>query len=98
MIVFYLIVFDFFLLFYLQNLVLIVVSVGILFSIIFHVGVKEKPVTHEMEESLTQKSCQKMKKTTWTAWLKEVQFWQVCNGTVLAIATSLPRLFFMRNF
>ena len=64
------------------------VSVGILFSIIFHAGVKEKPIAkYEIEESLTEKSCQKMKKTTWTAWLKEVQFWQVCNvNTVAAIS------------
>lgn len=61
-----------------RNLVLIVVAVGIVFATIFHIGVKEKPKRKDSwQEHQDSSSCKKIRKTTWTAWLKETQFWQI---------------------
>ena len=71
-----------------QLLVLIVVGVGLLFSIVFHVGVREKPArsaTTDNEKSLgessalntIEKSTLNKLKMSWKCWLKEHQFYQV---------------------
>lgn len=74
----------------LQLLVLIVVGIGVLFSIIFHLGVKEKKVAKSVcngtnsysngdaLESVEQSTLQRLA-MSWKCWLKEHQFYQVCT-------------------
>lgn len=68
-------------------LVLIVVGLGVLFSVIFHIGVKEKVKTDDavtnngLSESSTlltiEKSALARLTMSWKCWLKESQFYQV---------------------
>ena len=71
-----------------QMLVLIVVGIGILFSLIFHVGVREKATENVSEgnrDSLNdtasiitiERSAMKQVIMSWKCWLKEHQFYQV---------------------
>ncbi|XP_052239243.1 major facilitator superfamily domain-containing protein 12-like isoform X2 [Dreissena polymorpha] len=76
-------------------LVLIVVGVGLVFSVIFLIGVKERPhPCHEDEPTNSEsqdlnsleKSTLKKMAMTWTCWLREHQFYQVA---VIYMATRL---------
>ncbi|KAL4227463.1 Major facilitator superfamily domain-containing protein 12 [Mactra antiquata] len=77
-------------------LVLIVVGVGVLFSLTFHVGVREKVKVDESEanEHITEstalltieKSALAKLVMTWKCWLKEKQFYQVA---VIYMSTRL---------
>lgn len=76
-----------------QMLVLIVVSIGILFSIIFHIGVRERAIENNPESlndsasMLTiEKSTMKQVVMSWKCWLKEHQFYQVA---VIYMSTRL---------
>ena len=72
-----------------QLLVLIVVAIGLVFSIVFHAGVRERPhrseSTIDSEKTLgessalstIEKSTLQKLKMTWKCWLKEHQFYQV---------------------
>ena len=59
---------------YFQYVVFIVIGTGILFSIIFHVGVKEHPRDCSVE--FVTSSC-KRSAANWKAWFREPRFYQV---------------------
>ncbi|XP_053405307.1 major facilitator superfamily domain-containing protein 12-like isoform X2 [Mercenaria mercenaria] len=79
-----------------RMLVLIVVGLGLVFSLIFHIGVREKtaPVSQNNRESLNdssalitiEKSAVKQLVMSWKCWLKEHQFYQVA---VIYMSTRL---------
>ena len=74
--------------YYFQLLVLIVVGVGLVFSVIFHVGVREKSGEEDTADgqktlaessaliTIEQSTLDKLK-MSWKCWLKEHQFYQV---------------------
>ena len=64
--------------FLLQYVVFIVVGTGVLFMVIFHVGVKEPPrsCTYEFLCRGSKRSA-----SNWKQWFKEVQFYQVERAT-----------------
>lgn len=79
--------FNVFVIFSLQNLVFIIVGMGIVFSIAFHLIVRE-PVQHEdvsaAESAISdgfsttiEKSTVLRTRMTWKCWLKTMQFYQV---------------------
>ena len=59
---------------FLQYVVIIVVGTGLLFMVIFHLGVKEphRPCTFDIASVGSKRSA-----LSWTKWFKEVQFYQV---------------------
>ena len=73
----------------LQNLVFIAVAIGIVFSFMFHLIVREKikcnqeveaedPISSDRLISTIESSMLKKTLMTWKCWLKEIQFYQVC--------------------
>uniref|UniRef100_T1JDD2 Major facilitator superfamily associated domain-containing protein n=1 Tax=Strigamia maritima TaxID=126957 RepID=T1JDD2_STRMM len=70
-----------------QHIVLIVVSIGAVFSLIFHLGVKEPAVelhhTFSVNDCLTVSERVRM---NWKDWLKEYQFYQIA---ILYMCTRL---------
>ena len=80
-------IFEFIIL--LQNLVFIAVAIGIVFSFMFHLIVREKikcnqeveaedPIASERLISTIETSMFKKTLMSWKCWLKEIQFYQVC--------------------
>ena len=76
---------------YFQYVVFIVIGTGILFSIIFHVGVKEHPRDCSLE--FVTSSC-KRSAANWKAWFREPRFYQVLIYLVIFIyvLSSMPSL------
>ena len=76
---------------YFQYVVFIVIGTGILFSIIFHVGVKEHPRDCSVE--FVTSSC-KRSAANWKAWFREPRFYQVLIYLVIFIyvLSSVPSL------
>ena len=76
---------------YFQYVVFIVIGTGILFSIIFHVGVKEHPRDCSVE--FVTSSC-KRSAANWKAWFREPSFYQVLIYLVIFIyvLSSVPSL------
>lgn len=58
-----------------QYVVFIVVGTGLIFMVIFHVGLKEPPrsCTYALAKKGSKRSA-----SNWINWFKEVQFYQVC--------------------
>ena len=72
-------------------MVFIVIGTGILFSIIFHVGVKEHPRDCSVE--FVTRSC-KRSAANWKAWFREPLFYQVLIylGIFIYVLSSVPSL------
>ncbi|CAM1297016.1 MFSD12 (predicted) [Pycnogonum litorale] len=65
-----------------RNLVLIVVGTGLIFSILFHVFVKESKIevcTQNRRDEQAADSFEPNASKTWKCWLKQVSFYQVCT-------------------
>ena len=65
-----------FVLFFFQHIVFIVVGTGVLFMMIFHIGVNEPARSCTNSLASTKKGSKRCARN-WTSWFKEVQFYQV---------------------
>ena len=62
----------------LQLIVFVVVGIGILFSVVFHLGVKEKPFSHQrLLEISDDVSVLEVRHMTWKSWFVEPHFYIV---------------------
>ena len=86
----------------LQILVVTLVSIGAVFTIIFHVGTREDVSRKRKRPALTENgvnaqfedSTMSLDVMRWSGWLREHQFYQVCPGVVFLAqgASVLPSL------
>ena len=78
----------FIVLYFFQYIVFIVVGTGVLFMLIFHIGVNEPSRSCTNSLAFTKKGSKRCARN-WTSWFKEVQFYQV------SITKSEPVVSFM---
>ncbi|XP_072051519.1 major facilitator superfamily domain-containing protein 12-like [Amphiura filiformis] len=60
-----------------RKLSFIVIGVGAFFSIVFHIGTKEKCLDTESDEAAEKRRRSNSEPMNWTDWLKESQFYQI---------------------
>lgn len=68
----------YFLTFFFQYVVFIVVGTGLLFMLIFHIGLKEPSRSCTFSGQVAVKGS-KRRADNWIYWFKEIQFYQVCK-------------------
>ena len=88
----------------LQILVVTLVAIGAVFTIIFHVGTKEDVSRKRKRPALTENgvnqdledSTKSLEPMRWSGWLREHQFYQVCQGHILFFVSAVLFVVFFK--